>query len=104
MPPYDIITKDFLKAVFKEEKDLLKMDAVRFCNPPTFDEIGVKALYHKVIKQQYMAKYFPDTLPKGRQMDKTYMYNVWNTMHPDQVKGVIEHANEVRYGAKNKRV
>ena len=37
-------------------------------------------------------------------MDKTYMYNIWNTIHPDQVKAVIEHANEVRYGTANERV
>ena len=37
-------------------------------------------------------------------MDKTYMYNIWNTVHPDQVKSVIEHANEVRYGSANEKV
>ena len=104
MPPYDIVTKDFLKEVFKGNKDLKKMTEVRFCNPPAYDEIGVKALYEKVINQQYMSIYFPDKLPKGRQMDKTYMYNIWNTVHPDQVQAVIEHANEVRYGTANERV
>ena len=29
------------------------------------------------------------------------MYNVWNTVHPDEVKKVIEYANEARYGVKN---
>ena len=80
------------------------MAEVRFCNPPAYDEIGVKALYEKIVKQQYMTKYFPDKLPKGRQMDRSYMYNIWNTVHPDQVMAVINHANDVRYGADNERV
>ena len=104
MPPYDLVTKDFLKDVFCEKKDLLKMNEVHFCNPPAYDEIGVKALYDKVIKQPNMAKFFPDKLPKGRQMDRSYMYNIWNTVHQDQVQAVIEHANEVRYGDKNERM
>ena len=37
-------------------------------------------------------------------MDRSYMYNIWNSVHPDQVKAVIEHANEVRYGEKNERM
>ena len=32
------------------------------------------------------------------------MYNVWNTIHPDEVKAVIEHANKVRYGITNDKV
>ena len=42
------------------------MTEVRFCNPPAFDEIGVRALYDKVLKLPGMAQYFPDKLPKGR--------------------------------------
>ena len=80
------------------------MNEVRFCNPPAFDEIGVKALYDKVVKQPMMVQYFPDKLPKGKQMSKSYMYNVWNTIHQDEVNAVIEHANKVRYGVDNKKV
>ena len=43
-----MVTKDFLKQVLTEEKKLLKMKEVNFCNPPAYDEIGVKALYDKV--------------------------------------------------------
>ena len=80
------------------------MNDVRFCNPPAFDEIGVKALYQKVLKQPGMEQYFPDKLPKGKQMSKPYMYNIWNSVYPDEVKAVIEHANKVRYGSTSKKV
>ena len=104
MPPYDIVTKDHLKAVLSGNKAFLKMTEVRFCNPPAYDEIGVKALYEKVLKQPGMARYFPDKLPKGKQMSKAYMYNVWRTLHPEEVKGVIEYANKVRYGITNEKI
>ena len=80
------------------------MNQVNFCNPPAFDEIGVKALYEKVLKRPGMDQYFPGKLPKGKQMSKPYMYNVSNTIHPDEVKAVIEHANKVRYGITNEKV
>ena len=54
MFPYEMLTKDHLKAILKGEKELLKMEDVRFCNPPAFDEIGVKALYDRVIKRPNM--------------------------------------------------
>ena len=44
-----MITKDHLKAVLTGEKKFLKMSEVRFCNPPAFDEIGVKRLYNRVV-------------------------------------------------------
>ncbi len=34
-------------------------------------------------------------------MSKAYFYNVWNTVHPEEVKAVLDHANQVRYGLKN---
>ena len=60
-----MITKDFIKSVLKGEKALLKMNKVNFCNAPAYDEIGVTALFSKVIKMPNMARYFPDSFPKG---------------------------------------
>ena len=50
MLPYESITKDHMKDVLSGKKSFLKMNQVKFCNPPAFDEIGVKALYDKIIK------------------------------------------------------
>lgn len=92
-----MITKDHMKSILTEEKAFLKMQEVKFVNVPAFDEIGVKKLYDKVIQRPNMSKYFPDKYPKGRQCCRQYMYNVWATIHPDDVKRVIEHANSQRY-------
>ena len=89
-----MVTKDFLKAVLKGEKSLLKMKQVNFCNAPHFDEISVTRLYNEVVTRPGMSKYFPDKYAKGRQCCKAYMYNVWNTKYPEEVKSVIEYSNQ----------
>ena len=83
MPPYAMITKDHLKLVLAGKKKLMKMEEVRFVNVPTFDEVSVKLLYEKVITNDDVIPYFPDKYPKGMQCNRAYMFNIWNTMHPD---------------------
>lgn len=99
-----MITKEYMKAVLRGEKELLKMSDVRHINFPAYDEIGVKAIYAKAIKMKGMAQYFPDKYPKGMQCDKSYFYNVWNTHHPDDVKEVISYANSQRYSVTSQKV
>ena len=94
MLPYGQVTKDHLKSVLGGDKDFLKMEKVSFINPPNWDEIGVKNLYAQVTGQDEMKKYFPDKWAKGSQCDKSYFFNVWNTIFPDQVKTVIDNANQ----------
>ena len=72
-----------MKDVLMGKKKLLKADQVKHCNPPAYDEIGVKRQYANVSSQLDMKPYFPDSFPKGSQCDKAYFYNVWNTMHPE---------------------
>ena len=88
-----MITKDHLKQVLGGQQKFLKMKEVSFINAPAFDEIGVKNLYARIIQIEGMADYFPDRFPKGRFCDREYMYNVWNTLYPDDVKAGIDHAN-----------
>jgi len=92
-----MVTKDHLKSVLAGKKRFLKIKDVRCCNPPIFDEVSVTNLYQKVIKQSGMADLFPDKFPKGRTCCRAYMFNCWNTLHPDQVQQVIQHASSQRY-------
>ena len=81
-----MVTKDHLKAVLRGDKQFFKMNNVKFCNPPAYDEKGVKALYQKVVSQPELQPYFPDSFPIGQRCCKSYMFNVWNTVKPDQVE------------------
>jgi len=83
--------------VLTGEKALLKMKDVRFINAPAFDEISIKALYDKAIEMPGMSKYFPSKYAKSRQADRSYFYNVWNTLYPEEVKEVINFANKQRF-------
>jgi len=97
LPPIGMVTRLFLKQVLTGEKALLKMTEVRFINPPAFDEIGIKALYDEALKMQGKTKYFPDKYAKSRQCDRSYFYNVLNSLYPEEVKEVINHANRQRF-------
>ena len=66
LPPIEMITKDHMKTVLTDEKRFLKMDVMKFCNVPSYDEVSVKNLYEEALKQPGMAKLFPDKYPKGR--------------------------------------
>ena len=62
-----MINKDFLKQVFAEEKKMLLVSQVKLVNVPKYDELSVKNIFPLVCKDYELMKYFPDTLPKGRQ-------------------------------------
>ena len=95
------VTKDYLRDILKGVKILLKINKINFCTIPAYDEIGVKALYPKVIKLPGMSKFFPNSLPKGKQCCKQYMYNIWNTIYPEDVKEVLANANRKRFAVDN---
>ena len=89
-----MINKDHLKYLLKDKKKFLKMQDVRFVNPPTYDEISVLRIYDKAIQLPGMIDYFPDSYSKGNQCNKEYFYNVINTLCPEKVQNLIEHANK----------
>ena len=99
-----MINKDHLRSILKGDKSLLKMSEVKFCNVPAYDEIGVKALYKKVLKLPGMGIFFPDSMPKGKQCCKKYMYNIWNTIHPEDVEEILKVANNNRYAIDAEKV
>jgi hypothetical protein len=42
-------------------------------------------------------KFFPDHLPKGRNPDRSYFFNVLNTIEEDYCQKLIVHANKQRH-------
>ena len=73
------------------------MNDVRFINPPCYDEISIVRIYDKAMELPGMQDYFLDHYSKGNQCNKEYFYNVFNTLYPEKVKNLIEHANSQRY-------
>ena len=92
MPPYEMLTKDWLKQILKGEKKFMKMSELRAVNVVKYDELSVKKLYDELLELEGMKKYFPDKYPKGRVCDRDYMFNIANTLHPDVVRDLTKHA------------
>lgn len=46
-------------------------------------------------------RFFPDVFPKGREPDRAYTFNVLNTMKPEYVQGIVQHAQRIRNTAEN---
>ena len=44
-----------------------------------------------------MKIYFPDSFPAGRQCDRKYMFDVFNTKYPEKCQAIIDHAHSQRY-------
>ena len=65
-----------------------------------FDELTVKSLYDDFMSLDGVKDYFPDKFPKGRVVDRTFMFNVVNTLHPAVVKEIVDHAITQRYDVK----
>ena len=88
-----MVNKDFLKAVFMEEKGLLKLSEVKFKNVPFYDELAVKKIWPDVQNDSEVMFYMPSKLPKGRVPDREYLFNVLNTVREGYVRSICEFAN-----------
>ena len=80
--------------IFKGKKKLLKLNEVKFVHVIKYDELSVKNLYDKFMTLEGFPDYFPDKYPKGRVIDREYMFNIANTLHEDIVKEIIQYAHE----------
>ena len=97
MPPLGTINRDFMRQVLKGEKSLLPIAECKFVTVPQYDELGVKNVYPKFKADREVMQYLQDDYPKNRFPDRTYFYTILNTVHPDYVRDMIEHANNARY-------
>ena len=99
VPPKAQANRDFLRAVLKGDKKLLKLSECKFINVPKYDELGVNNIWPKFKRDEQFMKHFQDEYAKNRLPDRTYFYTVLNTLYPEYVKKLIAHAQEARFSA-----
>ena len=99
LPPEKSVNRDFLRLVLKGEKALLPISDCKFVNIPHYDELGVRHIFENFSDDSEVMKYLMDEYPKGRYPDRQYFYTILNTVHPDYVKAMVEHANKARFAA-----
>ena len=88
-----------MRAVLIGEKKLLKVSERRSVNVPFYDELAVKTIFPKFKRDPEVMKYLQDTYPKDRYPDREYFYTVLNTVYPEHVKNMIQHAQKERFSA-----
>ena len=99
MPPIATVNRDFLRLVLKGDKALLPMAACKFVTVPKYDELGVMHIFPKFHGDPAVMQFLQDEYPKDRYPDRSYFYNILNSVHPEYVKKMIEHANSARFSA-----
>ena len=96
LPDEGVVTKDFLKDVLVGKKQLFKKTAVSTVEVPHYDELSVKNIFPSFQHDPVFKSYFPDKFPKGKGPPRDYMFNILNTLYPDYLKEIMQHANEQR--------
>ena len=74
-----MLNKDFLKEIFVEEKNLLRLDQVKRVCVPLYDELAVVKLWPMMKEDDQFMRHFPSKMAKGRVPDREYFFNVLNT-------------------------
>ena len=96
-----MVNKDFLKDLLADRKRLFKMSDVKFVNVPKYDELSVKNVWPMIKKDWNLMHYFPNKMPKDRLPDRDYTFNILNSIRPDYVKKIIDHAHKLRHATTN---
>ena len=89
VPPEVYINKDFLKQVLQGLKKLLELSEVRYVNVPLYDELSVKKFYPMFLHDEEVMSYLPDARQDGRKPDRTYFFNLLNTLKPEYMRNII---------------
>ena len=94
-----MVNKDFIKMVLTEQKSMLPLREIKWVNVPHYDELSVKKFLPKFSNDEQVMKFIPEVSIESRIPARDYFWNILNTVHPDYVKNVIEHANNLRMKA-----
>ena len=77
----------------------MKKAAVSYISVPHYDELSVKTLWPEFKKDATFCAYFPAIFPKGKGPPREYFFNILNTIYPEYLGQVMQHANEQRMSA-----
>ena len=61
-----------------------------------YPELSVKTLYAEYEDRPEIKPYLPPKINKGRSCDKSYFWNVVNTITSGEVEAMVDHANSQR--------
>ena len=77
--------------ILSGEKKLVELKNLRPVNVGHHEECSVKSLFKEFSERAEIAPYMPPKLPKGRQLDKTYFFNIVNTFCQQELEAILLH-------------
>ena len=66
---------------------------------PAYDELSVRKLWPQLKKDQLFTQYFPSSYPKDKGPPREYFFNILNTLYPDYLSQIMQHASKQRMSA-----
>lgn len=71
---------------------LLPLTDVKHISVPHYPEMNIKHLFSHYKDDESLSKYLPSKFAKGRQVDRTFFFNVFNTIYPKELAKMISNA------------
>ena len=96
MPPENHVNKEFFKSLLKNEKKAFKVGVVQSIIVPKIDELGVKHILEMLQDDAETRMYFPDEYFKKLSSDRTFFFNIINSVHPGFIPSLITGAQKQR--------
>ena len=94
--PYQGLTKDFLKQILSGQKMVLLQKDVKAIKVPLYEELNVDKLWKHYHLDERLHKYLPDHVAKGRQVNRKWFFDLFNSLAPEVLQEIIDHAESVR--------
>ena len=79
------MNREFNKDLMRNNKKLIPIGDVKFINVPKMPELGVRKMFEMIDGDNMLREYLPDNFKKKRTIDRTWLYNVINTIHPGYI-------------------
>ena len=67
---------------------------MRFVNVPHYDELSIKKFWPQLQGDRDFMQYMPDPTPDSRIPERSYFWNVLNTVKNDYMANLLKHAND----------
>ena len=65
---------------------------------PRLEELSIKKMTEMMKDDKALAAYLPDEYLKQKTADRTYFFNILNTLYPEYVQKLLFHAHKQRTG------
>lgn len=75
---------------------MLKTKDVNSVKIPHYEELNVATIWSHYRHDDRLRHFMPDHISKGRQIDRTWFFNVFHTLAPEVVREIVDHAEKQR--------